>query len=295
MKKILIPMSVAAILVGCDSGSTSPDPFIKGDLIYERHIDPNGVGSMTCNVYSTGNVVMAELNVNMITDNSNMGFKLEGNFGKQPATYRGEYTMDGIFLMFSEQTCEEAKEQVEDLDNAKTSCSDNKTSFSALIKDANETNKSFYIARLTSYMERYCDQVYNNTIQQFNKAANQVDPKGEIAEKALSCGVQVNGNVVQQSIIYSNKTGVSTGTYLGNYKYSVREEYTGIDDETLAKVCEAYKKDEYKSNVVCSGSVFTFEEMNPDIETLVEGTEKYICPALLSGGMTLEDLWFEED
>ena len=64
---------------------------------------------------------------------------------------------------------------------------------------------------------------------------------------------------------------------------------------TLAKVCETYKKDEDKSNVVCSGSVFTFEEMNPDIETLVEGTEKYLCPALLSGGMTLEDLWFEED
>lgn len=295
MKKILIPMSVAAILVGCDSGSTSPDPFIKGDLIYERHIDPNGVGSMTCNVYSTGDVVMVETKVNMITDNSNMGFNMEGNFGKNPATYRGEYTMDGAFLMFSEQMCEDAKEQVEDLDNAKTSCSDNKTSFSALIKDVNETNKSFYIARLTNYMERYCDQVYNNTIQQFNKAANKVDPKGEIAEKALSCDVQVNGNVVQQSIIYPNKTAVSTGTYLGNYKYSVREEYTGIDDVTLAKVCEAYKKDEDKSNVVCSGSVLAYEEMNPDIETLVEGVEKYICPAFLNGGMTFEDLWFEED
>lgn len=297
MKHFLLtfPLSVAAVLVGCDSGTTSPDPFIKGDLIYERHIDPNGVGSMTCNVYSTGNVVMAELNVNMITDNSNMGFKLEGNFGKNPATYRGEYTMDGAFLMYSEQTCESTKAEVAEMDNGKTSCSDNSVSFSALFGDVKEAGKSFAIARMTNAMETYCDNIYDEAIQKFNKAANQVNPKGDVAEKALSCDVQVNGNVVQQSIIYPNKTAVSTGTYLGNYKYSVREEYTGIDDVTLAKVCEAYKKDEDKSNVVCSGSVLAYEEMNPDIETLVEGTEKYICPALLSGGMTFEDLWFEED
>ena len=144
-------------------------------------------------------------------------------------------------------------------------------------------------------MKGYCDKAYDNTIQQFNDIANKVEPNEIAAEKATSCDVQVDGNVVRQTIIYPNKSGVSTVTYLGNYKYSVREEYTGIDDVTLAKVCETYKKDEDKSNVVCSGSVFTFEEMYPDIETLVEGTEKYLCPALLSGGMTFEDLWFEED
>ncbi len=290
-----LPLAVTAFLVACDSGSTAPDPYIKGDLIYERHISPNGVGSMKCNVYSTGDVIMVESNVNMMTDNSNMGFNMEINFGKKPATYRGEYTMDGAFLMFSERTCNDAKSAVEGLDNKKTSCSDNKASFSASRNEIDETNKKFYITTLTSAMKGYCDRAYDNTIQQFNDIANKVEPNEIAAEKATSCDVQVDGNVVRQTIIYPNKSGVSTMTYLGNYKYSVREEYTGIDDETLAKVCETYKKDEDISNLVCSGSVLTFEEIYPDIETLVEATEKYICPAMLNGGMTFENLWFDRD
>ena len=298
---LVIPFSVAAaILVGCDSSSTSPDPFssepyIKGDLIYERHIDPNGIGSMTCNVYSTGNIVMVEGKVNLLTDNSNMGFQFESNFNKEPAVFRGEYTLDGAFLMQSKQTCDGAKADVENMEDGKTSCSDKKIMFSASVPDVNESNKSKYIASKTTSMKNYCDYIYINTVKQFDEIANSIEPNEITAEKALSCDINVNGNVINSSVVYPNKSSVATATYLGNYKYSIREEYTGIDDATLAKVCEAYKKDEDNSNVVCSGSVFTLESVGPDIDTFVKVLREYQCPAMLNGGMTFEDLWFDED
>ena len=290
-----LPLAVAAFLVACDSGSTAPDPYIRGNLIYERHIDPNAIGSMQCNVYATDNVIMVESNVNSITENSNMGAVLEANFGKNPATYRGEYDMSGAYLMLNKQSCEQAKEEIAEMENGKTSCSSNKASFTSTVPNITETNKLFYVSSVKSAMENYCDQLYEHATEAFTKMLNQLNPQGDVTEKALSCDIQADGNNIKMSVMYSDKSSVVTATYLGDYKYSVREEYTGIDDATLARVCETYKNDDDNSKVVCSGSVFTFESIGPDVETYVESVKKFQCPAMLRGGMTLEDSWFNSN
>lgn len=287
-----VSLSVAVILVGCESNSSSADSYTKGDLVYERNIEPNLVGSMSCKVYATDDVVTVDEITNLFTDDSNMGFKLETNFGKNPATYRGEYIMDGAFLVYSDQECEAAKEQVANRKDGKTSCSDKKVTFSAILPEVNEKNKSSYMTNMIKSLKEYCDNAYDTMGQMFDEMINQVNSKDKEKEKATSCKIQKkDNNDLQTVIIYTDKSYVSKATNLGNYKYSFREEFTGLDDATLENICKTYKKKEDLSNVKCSGSVFTFEEMLSDIETVIEAITKVQCPAMLSGGLPFESIW----
>ena len=162
-----LPLAVTAFLVACDSSSTAPDSFTKGDLIYERHIDLNEFGSMQCKVYATDDVITIESSVNSMGDNSYIVI-LESNFGKNPATFRGEYNMSGKYLMSSEQTCEGAKEVIAKLENQKISCSSNKVSFtSTMPQHVNETSKNLYIFTLKGKMESICDEMYEGIAQGF--------------------------------------------------------------------------------------------------------------------------------
>ena len=68
---LAIPLSVAAIFAACDSSSTSPDSYIKGDQIYERHLDRK-MATMKCIVYATDYSVSLDLNISMLSDDSYM-------------------------------------------------------------------------------------------------------------------------------------------------------------------------------------------------------------------------------
>ena len=63
---IAFPLSFAAIFAACDS-STSPDSYIKGDQIYERHID-RSQASMKCVVYATDYSVSLDFNFSVLSD-----------------------------------------------------------------------------------------------------------------------------------------------------------------------------------------------------------------------------------
>ena len=180
-----LPLAVAAFLVACDSGSTAPDPYIKGDLIYERHIDPNEFGSMQCKVYATDDVITVESSVNLMGDNSYIEI-LESNFGKNPATFRGEYNMSGKYLMYSEQTCEGAKEDIAKLENQTISCSSNKVSFtSTMPQHVNETSKNLYIFTLKSEMKSDCDEMYEEIAHVFAELSSGKTLEDLLSDKEL--------------------------------------------------------------------------------------------------------------
>ena len=287
-----VPLSVAAILVGCESNSSSADSYTKGDLVYERNIEPNLVGSMSCKVYATDKVVFIESTVNLFTDDSNMGMKQETDYGNK--SYRGEYIMEGAFADDGGEECEKTKQNIKNMKDAKTSCSANKITYSASIPEISEKNISTVMAEDKKSAKKYCDNAYDTMGQMFDEMINQVNSKDKLKEKATSCKIQKkDNNDLQTVIIYTDKSYVSKATNLGNNKYSFREEFTGLDDATLENICKTYKKKEDLSNVKCSGSVFTFEEMLPDIETVIEAITKVQCPAMLSGGKPFESIWDE--
>jgi len=287
-----VPLSVAAILVGCESNSSSADSYTKGDLVYERNIEPNLVGSMSCKVYATDKVVFIESTVNLFTDDSNMGMKQETDYGNK--SYRGEYIMEGAFADDGGEECEKTKQNIKNMKDAKTSCSANKITYSASIPEISEKNISTIMAEDKKSAKKYCDGMHDTMSKMFDELLKQVNSKDKSKEKAVSCKIQKkDNNDLQIVIVYSDKSYISKGTHLEKNKYSIRDEFTGLDDATLEQICKSYKKSESYSNVKCSGSVFTYEDTITDVETFMEAITKVQCPAMLSGGMPFESIWDE--
>lgn len=297
MRKLtIIPLSIAAIFTACDPGSTAPDPLIKGDLIYERHVD-NSIGTVKCNVYATDYSTSLDLKVTILSDESYISEQIDANF-KNPATFRAEANLAGLFLMSKNELCNEMKELSADMENGTFSCNDNNVSISAKIPNAEEQNKSFYVSVMKNKMSSICDDSYDKFVNMFNKLSQQINQDGNNTsnEKPTSCNVIENGNSAQLVITYPNKNALITTTNV-NGIYSMKEEYTGFDDTTLARVCAAYKTETDIKDVSCTGSTITYnsnDSESPDFATYVAYEKEIVCPALLSGTLTLEDIWFEK-
>lgn len=288
-----IPLAISAFLVACDSSSTAPDSFTKGDLIYERHFD-NNVGNVKCNVYATDNSVSIDLKVGMFIDDSHLNQQIEWSFGKT-ANYRGKTEMSGTFALMKEDLCESMKELANKMDNGSYTCTENGATISASISDYNESQKNLLVASSKSSMKIQCDSWYDDFSERFDEMAK----NSNYGQKAESCEAVLNGNTLTTTIKYPDKSAIMTMTKV-NGGYTASEEYTGIDAATLASVCEAYNKESEIKNVVCTGSTITYQtnipEMElPNIEAFLENDQKYKCPGFLNGTMTLEDIWYNQD
>ena len=301
---LAIPLSVAAIFAACDSSSTSPDSYIKGDQIYERHLDRN-MATMKCIVYATDYSVSLDLNISMLSDDSYMNMQLEVN-ANQPTTYRGKSEVSGLLLKQKDKMCNNMKDMAESMDNGTYNCSNNTATFKATLPDVNESQKSILVSRLKETMKSQCDTWYDETATKFDEInqetptqnGNQGISSSTPGEKAQSCNVIANGNTIQVSVIYPNKSAITTLTK-DNNDYTIMETYTGIDESTLATVCAAYKTQSDIKNVICSGSTISYQSNLPanetyEIEDYSAFYQQEICPALLSGKMTFEELWYEE-
>ena len=297
-KFISIPLSIAAILTACDSSSTAPDSFTKGELIHERHFDHN-LGNMKCNVYATDNSVSIDLNVNMINDNSNMKQQLEWSFGNK-ANFRGKSEVSGLFVITKDELCESMKKLANEMENGSYTCTENGATISASPSDYDESQKKLYVASSKSTMKRQCDSWYDDFTRKFDEMAQNIavvgnDSSGNLGEKAQSCESVVNGNTLTTTIRYPDKSAIMSMTK-ENGGYTINEEYTGIDAATLARVCEAYNNETEIKNVVCSGSTITYQSNTsevPEITDYLDISQKYECPGVLNGTLTLEDLWFD--
>lgn len=297
---IAFPLSFAAIFAACDS-STSPDSYIKGDQIYERHID-RSQASMKCVVYATDYSVSLDFNFSVLSDETYMRQQLEANTNN-PAIYRGKAEVSGLFLNQKDKMCNMMKNLAEDLDNGTYKCMDNVATFESTLPNVNESQKPFVISQLKETLKNQCDTWYDETLKNINNLKNEIasqngNSNSSSGETVQSCNVIANGNTIQVSVIYPSKTAITTLTK-NNNDYTIMEAYTGIEETTLARVCEAYKKDSEIKNVICSGQTFSYQSNLPadetyEIEDYVAFYQQEICPALQNGNLTLEDMWFGE-
>ena len=286
-----LPLAVAAFLVACDSGSTAPDSFSKGDLIYERHFDSN-LGNGKCYVYATDNSVSVDFTVNVINDNTYLKQQLEWSFGNK-ANYRGKSEVSGLFVIMKDELCESMKELANEMDNGRYTCTENGATISASPSDYDESQKKLRMATSKSMMKSQCDSWHDD----FSKKFGDMAQNGNLGEKAESCEPVLNGNTITTTIKYPDKSAIMKMTK-ENGGYTMTEEYTGIDAATLAKVCEAYNKESEIKNVVCTGSTITYQSNTskvPEIADYLEYDQKYQCPRLLNGMMTLEDIWYNQE
>ena len=301
---LAIPMSIAAIFAACDSSSTSPDSYIKGDQIYERHLDRN-IASMKCFVYATDYSVSLDFNMSVLSDESYMSQQLEANINN-PTTYRGKGEVSGLFLKQKDQLCNTMKDLAEKMDNGTYKCMDNVATFSSTLPNVDESQRPIVVEQLKQTLKSQCDTWYDETAAKFdeleqeiaNQNGNQGNSNSTSSEKAQSCNVVANGNTVQVSVIYPNKTATTTLTK-NNNDYTIMETYTGIEETTLARVCEAYKKETDIKNIVCSGPTISYQsnlsaDETYEIEDYVAFYQQDICPSLQNGTLTLEELWFDD-
>lgn len=87
----------------------------------------------------------------------------------------------------------------------------------------------------------------------------------------------------------------------GSYQYrgdyiTITESYTGVDTATLQTVCDTYKSDAEQMDVVCDGAAITSTQLTEGapLESIVSFYRDGVCPAFLSGNLTLEEMWFDD-
>lgn len=116
--------------------------------------------------------------------------------------------------------------------------------------------------------------------------------EGKSPGQAISCSASQKENSVVFEIIYMDKTATLV-TVMKDGWSEVTEYYTGVDAETLSQVCNAYRAEDGLYDIVCGDGIIAYraDEVYP-LEEMVLVIEDYMCPALLDGSMTLEDLWY---
>ena len=82
--------------------------------------------------------------------------------------------------------------------------------------------------------------------------------------------------------------------------FRVAESYAGVPADTLAMICSAYRQESDLSGVYCEGSTISYlapEEQDGEVMTLEDMAvvyKKEVCPGLLDGSLSMEDLWFND-
>ena len=293
----LIPLSVASLLIGCETDSTptgaaTPSAPLttppQGDVRYNTHFE-KGSTAFKCNVYATDKVVSVDMSLNMVNDQSWVRARYNLDYGA--SSYNGSMESAGLFDGSIGAECEKIKADCAEMNNAKVSCSANKITFAAEIPYVDPIYYTMNVNKAVSIMSSLCDNLY----EEYYNAPMITPGEGNESKKALTCDVQVNGTSFTQTVTYSDKSMVLSTT-LANGVYAVTESYTGIDAATLAQVCAAYKQETQITNVNCSGSTITYTPVvNPDFNSLVQFAQEMECPAFLNGSYTFEDVWFGQD
>lgn len=284
---------------GNNKSSASSSPVPNGILQYERHLDKDSIASMKCEVYSTDESVILNLNISYLGEKNQIDEILEVNLGDLPSYY-SEINYSGMFMQSSSKGCNTFKQIALEMNDANVTCTDNKNVITATIPAIYTSDKQTYIHQMVEKLKLQCDDTYTNTKTSADKMTSEFgnpNSSSDVGEKALSCNVDVNGNTMQTSIKYPDKSAIFTMKDM-NGVFAMQEEYTGIDDATLAKVCEYYKKETDITNISCSGSTITYNsnvQQMVDIASYAEYTQKILCPAFLNGLATLDDMWYSED
>ncbi|WP_297700658.1 hypothetical protein [uncultured Fibrobacter sp.] len=287
--KYVSAFAVAGALVACDSSTSSDGGSPYGDLKYTAPVKQGNVTGR-CDVYATSS------SVTMIASAEEFGstFRAEesGTWNADGSYYvLVDYRMSGLFLMEVDDVCKNMKDR---FGADYVVCSEDRVVTDRSIpKDAARPLDGELIQEMVEGLTKRCDNFRENMQEVADKFSE--SPGDVSAERAVSCDVDVAGNIVTQKIVFPSRTVTVVGEYRGDY-ITITESYTGVDAATLQAVCDTYKSDAESVNVVCDGATITSTELTEGapLESIVSFYRDGLCPAFLSGNLTLEELWFED-
>ncbi len=287
--KYVSAFAVAGALVACDSSTSSDGGSPYGATKYSAPVKQGNVTGR-CDVYATSS------SVTMIASAEAFGSTIrveESGTWNADGSYRVLVNdrMSGLFLMEVNDVCESMKDR---FGADYVVCSEDRVVTDRSIpKDAARPLDDELIQEMVEGLTKRCDNFRENMQEVADKFSE--SPGDVSAERAVSCDVDVAGNIVTQKIVFPSRTVTVVGEYRGDY-ITITESYTGVDAATLQAVCNAYKSDAESVNVVCDGATITSTELTEGapLESIVSFFRDGMCPALLSGNLTLEEMWFED-
>jgi hypothetical protein len=278
-----------------------PDNF--GESLYERHLKKGTSAAFECTVYSRDNHVTLEMNLDLVAYQSELSAVYDVEVG-EPTYYYVDLVFTGMFQDEAPDFCEGIKKSV---DGMKTSCSKSSVKGKAELVDVSAAASSLMLGNMVTALKSQCDDFYDAYKEQMAEFPGRwsYGDGSEVTEPALLCDVNVSADTLYMNVDYStrsmsmvvthyNYNGAPTGSFM------VLESYAGVSPDTLANVCNAYRQESDISGVYCEGSTISYlapEAQEGQILTLEDMAvvyKKEVCPGLLDGSLSMEDLWFND-
>ena len=287
--KYMSAFAVAGALVACDSSTSSDGGSPYGATKYSVPVKQGNVTGR-CDVYATSSSVTKIASAEAF--GSTIRVEESGTWNAD-GSYRVlvDERMSGLFLMEVDDACECMKDR---FGADYVVCSEDRVSVDRSIsKDAARPLDDELIQEMVEGLTKSCDDFR----EEMQKVADKFSatPGDVSAERAVSCDVDVAGNIVTQKVVFPSRTVTVVGEYRGDY-ITITESYTGVDAATLQAVCDTYKSDAEQMDVVCDGAAITSTQLTEGapLESIVSFYRDGVCPAFLSGNLTLEEMWFDD-
>jgi hypothetical protein len=298
--KVAGSLAVALSLSACSMDDSAGASGPARDLKFERHLKKGTSAKLDCYVYANENSVLFDMALDMAIYNSQMTMKIETEIGK-PSAYTAEIGMTGVLLAQQDKYCESMRSSFYDMDGSSVECSDGYVKGYAQLKDVSDplvVERAVH-ASIAEAEER-CLDLYDSFKESFEDLPGEWDygsgsGSGSSVnhEEAVSCDVKMVDGAVVLDLVYSEKSAHLRFSDASDAYFAVQEDYTGLDEATLERVCSAYTLNRDNVNVECSGASLTYFQKKDGytLEDLAVIFKKESCPAFLSSELGLEDMW----
>lgn len=304
----------AFLACGDSSSTTSPEGSSYGEQQYLRK-GKNSTSTADCRVYTTGTSVTLVFK---------QDFGKVGNISSisqvevgSTINVRDEVSASGkVFSDAVEEQCRQMKEKYDEIDGT-VSCTDTEVKAHGKTGSVIPAQAGAAFEQSIDMMKDYCD-IYIESLEGSGDVSRN-DSQAEVPDtlvsrdgsqtlrsdtlienpfegkspgQAISCSASQKENSVVFEIIYMDKTATLV-TVMKDGWSEITEYYTGVDAETLSQVCNAYRAEDGLYDIVCGDGIIAYRADEVyDPEEMAFIIENYMCPALLDGSMTLEDLWY---
>ena len=281
---------VTMAFIACDSGSTSASNSGQGLRDEEKP------SKTECFVERLGDKVVQTINVNGLINGTRQvtSYNLQGK--RVQLDYDAE--LYGFDAEDAREFCATVKEQFYYVDSKLIKCGSDYVSFTAWINNNNGSTA----ADVAAGAQDACDT--------FNEKYEVNDPEGDgegdVPGNGGNGSAETNYPVTECAAIAGTDTlKVNFGGSGWSASYTVIfntpwitsvESYNGVSSDVLNDICQSYKVDLDLEEVNCTDDSISYKEYD-DGEYSVEEIQMvgdFMCETLLSGELTMEEIWFEE-
>lgn len=283
-------------IVACDSESSpsSASPSF-GTKRYERHLAKGENASMDCYVYSTDERVTFVMDFDLPIYNSSMSMRIETVVGDR-VLYTADVSFTGILEEESDSLCISMKTSFEP-DNGTVSCESKNVHGHVEYPGVLGSGRlSAVVESVVDSEKERCDGIYDGYRKRLEKvpgawSGDAVNSPDDI--RASACEVNLQDGVVYMNAVFASRS-LSVHVTESSGKLYWAETFTGFDEDMLASACESYRGESHIKDVQCSGSTISYLAINEEgrsLEDVAVMMKKTLCPGLLGGSISIEDLW----